>query len=100
MVSRTDRGVVDAPRFDRFAKQVSRRGLAAVLGGGLLVGHASAIAQGDRGCGGRLTRLTRFCRTAPLTDIHRQAYSCRVGVIYLMCAGVLPPRANDTKECK
>jgi hypothetical protein len=61
-------GTVDVRRFDRLAKQVSRRGLAAVLGGGLLAGHTSAIAQGDRSCGGQPTRLTRFCRTAGICE--------------------------------
>ena len=55
---------MDAFRFDRLAKLVSRRGLAAVLGGRLLVGHASDAAQGGGSCGGQPTSLTRFCRTA------------------------------------
>jgi hypothetical protein len=55
---------MDAVRFDRLAKLLSRRGLAALLGGGLLAGHAPQAAHADASCGGTPTELTRFCRTA------------------------------------
>lgn len=50
-----------ALRFDRFAKRVSRRGLAAVLGGGPLAGSVPESAQGGSSCGGQSTRGTRIC---------------------------------------
>jgi hypothetical protein len=55
---------MDGLRIDRLVKQVSRRGLAAVLGGGLLVERTAEAAQGVGSCGGQPTSLTRFCRTA------------------------------------
>ena len=60
---------MDVLRFDRLAKNVSRRGLGAVLGGGLLAGHTLGAAKKRKSakrrksCGGRPTELTRFCGT-------------------------------------
>ena len=60
---------MDALRFDRLAKRASRRGVAAVLGGGVLAGHGSDAVRGAGSCGGRPTSLTRFCRTSVACEI-------------------------------
>jgi hypothetical protein len=55
---------MDASRFDRLTRQLSRRGFAALIGGGLLSGavpEAAAKGRPKDVCGGQPTKYSKYC---------------------------------------
>jgi hypothetical protein len=81
---------MDAGRFDRLTRHLSRRGLAAMVGGGILSGQVNEIQASEpdfTACGGVTDERTKFCPwirkcatdddcTAPCTCVERKTGCC------------------------
>jgi hypothetical protein len=59
----TEGTTMDARRFDGIARLISRRGIVALLGAGLLAGPARP-ARAKNTCGGRANIFTKRCKNA------------------------------------
>jgi hypothetical protein len=55
---------MDARRFDGITRQVSRRGIMALLGAGLLARHGDAAQAARSQCGGTPNIFTKHCKHA------------------------------------